>query len=119
MSGLLLDDLKKFSVVPPNFREKDPRSLLYHFPSLPAVTYAKLMQIYSFNQSLEVAESVANFSGYILLPARCMNWKRVKGHFERRVKVGKHNFYMMREYELTKFERRKLINYIDEIHVVD
>lgn len=117
MSVLLLEELKEYSVVPRRFKAKDPRALLYHFPSLPIVKYAKLMQKYSFNQALEAAEGVAHYSGYLLLPSRCMHWQRVKNHFERRVKVGKHTFYLMRLKELTKSERQKLMYYIDDLSV--
>lgn len=117
MNDLLIHNLKEYSIVPKNFKGKDPRALLYHFPSLPIVKYAKLMQKYSFNQALEAAESVANYSGYLLLPSACMHWQRVKNHFERRVKVGKNTFYLMRDYELTRSEKNKLMNYIDDLQV--
>ncbi|MEM5678845.1 hypothetical protein AAHB46_00680 [Bacillus paranthracis] len=39
------------SVIPNKFQDKDPRQLLYHFPTLPAVKLAKLYQEYCFLNS--------------------------------------------------------------------
>lgn len=108
-----MDELKKYSIVPPG-NDKDPRALLYHFPSLPIVKYAKMMQKYSFIQAVAAAEKVAHLSNYILLPSKCMHWQRVKKNNERRVKVGKNTFYLMRLNELTKSEHQKLLYYIDD-----
>lgn len=116
MTNELMDDLKAYSIVPADFDEKDPRMLPYHFPSFPVVKFAKLMQIYSFNKTLSAIQDVAHRQGYVLLPAVCMHWGRVKKFGqERRAKVGKHNFYMMRLNELTQVEINKLQNYIREM----
>ena len=112
-----MDDLKAFSIVPKNFNKKDPRQLLYHYPSLPIVKYAKLMQTYSFNQALSVAEDLAHRQGYILLPFKCIHWQRAQKYgLERRVKIGKYSFYLMRLKEITKSEQSKLDYYIKEIN---
>lgn len=109
-----MDDLKKYSIVPPG-NDKDPRALLYHFPSLPIVKYAKMMQKYSFIQAVESAERVAHLSNYILLPSKCMHWQRVKKNHERRLKIGKNTFYLMRLNELTRMEKQKLLYYIEDL----
>lgn len=111
-----MDDLKAYSIVPADFDAKDPRTLPFHFPSFPVVKFAKLMQKYSFNKTLFAIQEVANRQGYILLPAVCMHWERVKKFGqERRARVGKNNFYLMRLNELTKLEISKLQNYIEEM----
>lgn len=65
-------NLKKYSLVPTEYKEKDPRALPYLYPTkLNLVAYAKKMQEFTFYQSLEAAETVANNVGYVLLP-----WER-------------------------------------------
>src|SRR5690606_32501187 len=108
--------MEEYSIVPPQYKKKDPRSLLYHFPSLPIVKYAKLMQQFSFYQALEVAENLANRQGYILLPWSCIHWQRAKNFGrDRKVKIGRKSFFMMRLDELTKSEKEKLEMYIEEM----
>lgn len=112
-----MDDLKEFSIVPKKFGEKDPRELIYHFPSFPIVKYAKIMQVFTFNTALKVAEELANKQGYLLLPFCCIHWQRAqKFGTERRFKIGKKTFYLMQPKELTKTEKNKLIMYIEEIN---
>jgi len=111
-----LIDLKEYSILPEDYKSKDPRNLLYHFPSLPVVKYAKLMQTWSFYQALGVAEDLAHRQGYVLLPSFCMHWQRVQKHGpDRRVKIGRNSFYLMRLKELTKTEKNKLENHIEEV----
>lgn len=112
------NEQKKFSIVPQNYdKDKDPRALLYHYPSLPIVKYAKLMQVYMHNAMLQVAQEIADNLDYILVPARCMHWERVKKIGSgRRVRVGRHNFYLLKEKEMTKAEIRKLLLYMDQIN---
>lgn len=108
-------DLKKYSVVNQKYKEKDPRTLLYHFPSLPVITYAKMMQTYSFHQAVDAAERVSHHHGYLLVPSICIHWGRVKKFVNRRVKIGRNNFYFLRPKEMTKVEKEKLKNYIEDL----
>lgn len=110
-----LSDLKEYSILPKDYKSKDPRNLLYHFPSLPIVKYAKLMQTFSFHQALGVAEDLGHRLGYVLLPSHCMHWQRIQKNGERRVKIGRNSFYLMRLNELTRNEKSKLINHIEEV----
>lgn len=108
--------MQEYSIVPAQYKKKDPRALLYHYPNLPIVKYAKLMQQFSFFQALEVAEDLANRQGYILLPWTCMHWQRAKLYGrDRKVKIGRNSFFMMKLDELTKSEREKLELYIQEM----
>lgn len=111
-----MNELKEFSIVPKEFEKKDPRQLLYHFPSLPVVKYAKLMQVYSFNTTVKVAEELANRQGYVLLPFKCIHWQRAQKFSERRLKIGKNTFYLMQLKELTGNEKSKMIDYIEEVN---
>jgi|SRR5690625_313484 len=104
------------SILPPKYKKRDPRQLLYHFPNMPVVKYAKMMQKYSFNHALAVAEDVAHKNGYILIPYDCMHWQRTQRFSDRRVKIGRNSFFMMREKELTKSERIKLQIYLEELN---
>lgn len=104
------------SILPPKYRDKDPRQLLYHYPSMPVVKYAKMMQEFSFYHALAVAEDIAHRQGFILVPYSCMHWERKKRFAaDRRVKIGRRSFYMMRESELTPHEKRKLQKYVEQI----
>ncbi|OIJ22058.1 hypothetical protein BKP45_05115 [Anaerobacillus alkalidiazotrophicus] len=106
-----------FSVVPERYKDKDPRALLYHFPSLPKVKFAKLMAQFTYYKQLEVAEDLANRQGYILLPFVCMHWQR-RGQFtpDRKVKIGRNSFFMMKINELTKSEEFKFKDFLYEVH---
>ncbi|KAF0994414.1 hypothetical protein V2J23_00790 [Geobacillus thermoleovorans] len=104
-----------YSLVPEHYKDKDPRTLLYHFPSIPVVKFAKITQRFYFFKQLEVAQDIANRLGYILVPSVCMHWERVKTFADRRVRIGRNSFFMMRPNELTELEHRKLQDYLDEI----
>lgn len=106
----------KISLVPKNYKKKDPRTLPYLYPdSINIVSYAKSVQRFSFYQTLEVAEDLARRQGFILLPWSCMHWERAKNYgYDRKVKIGRKSFFMMKPSELTKTEIRKLNNYIEE-----
>ncbi len=108
--------MQHFSVVPVKYKDKDPRALVYHFPSMPIVKFAKLMAQFTYYKQLEVAEDLANRQGYILLPFNCMHWQR-RGQFpERKVKIGRNSFFMMKITELTKSEEIKLKDFLYEVH---
>ena len=109
-------DVNKVSVVKQNYNEKDPRKLAYLYPSINIVVYAKKVQEFCFYQSLDVAEDLANRQGYLLLPYSCMHWTRAKNYADdRKVKIGRKSFFMMKPHELTKNEINKLYDYIWEV----
>lgn len=115
---ILQSNQLKYNVVPDKHNNKrDPRSLLYHYPSLPIVKYAKLMQEYMHNSMLKLAQDMADQLCYVLVPASCIHWERVKkiGN-DRRVRVGRHNFYLLLENEMTKTEVKKLLLYMDKLN---
>lgn len=111
---MTLDD---FTLIPEKYKEKDPRALLYLYPnSLNIVAYAKKMQKFSFYQALEVAEDLAKRQGYILLPFSCIHWERAKKYgVDRRVKIGRKSFFLMKITELTKTEKEKLRLHLDDL----
>ncbi|ACJ33179.1 hypothetical protein [Anoxybacillus flavithermus] len=104
-----------YSLVPQHYKDKDPRTLLYHFPSIPVVKFAKITQKFYFFKQLEIAQDIVNRMGYILLPSVCMHWERVKQFAERRIKIGRNSFFMMKIEELTEKEKEKLNEYVSEL----
>lgn len=114
-------DLKigNLSLIPSGYKDRDPRALLYFFPSLPKVRFAKILNEFYYYKTLESVEEAANKMGFILLPRACMNWQRCRDYSEdRKVKVCGRTFFMMKINELTNAEKRKLKEYIEE-HVVN
>lgn len=110
--------MERYSLIPKRIKQKgDPRTLAYYYPtSLNIVAYAKKMQEFSFYQALAVAEDMASKQGYILVPWSCMNWQRAKNYgSDRKVKIGRKSFFIMRENELTKSEQIKLQEYLREL----
>lgn len=103
-------NLKEFSLVPKDYREKDPRTLPYLYPTtLNIVAYAKKMQEFSFYQALEVAENLAKRQGFILLPWSCIHWERAKKlGYDRKIKIGRKSFFLLKMNEMTKTEKLKL-----------
>ena len=106
-----------FSVVPAGYRDKDPRTLLYHFPSMPKVVYAKKMQEFCFWYALEAAERVAHREGYLLVPYECLHWARKKVYAAegRKIKIGRRSYFLMRPHEMTENEKKKFEQFLSEI----
>ncbi|MBG9585542.1 hypothetical protein [Cytobacillus firmus] len=111
-------NLEQISLIPRGYKNKDPRSLLYLYPnSVNIVAYAKKMQQFSFYQSLEIAEDLAKRQGFILLPWECIHWQRAKAFgVDRKLKIGRKSFFLMKVSELTKNEKLKLELYLYEIN---
>lgn len=110
--------LENFTLLPKDFKNKDPRPLLYLYSkTINIVSFNKQMQKYSFYRSLEVAEDLAKRQGFILLPWECIHWQRAKLFgADRKVKIGRKSFFLMKIDELTKNERLKLDSYLQDIH---
>lgn len=108
--------IEDITLIPKNYKLNDPRPLSYLYTnSINIVAYAKKMQKFSFYQSLEIAEDLANRQGFILLPFDCIHWQRAKAFGkDRKVKIGRKSFFLMKIDELTKNEIKKL-----EIHLYE
>lgn len=103
------------SIVPVR-RVSDPRQLLYHYPTMPVIRYAKLAADFYQDQLLRLAEDLAARQGFILVPASCLSWrKKQEIASERQVSIGKHSYYMMRHDEMTQSAQRKLQAYIEDL----
>jgi hypothetical protein len=112
--------VNEFSLVPKGYREKDPRPFAWLYPkSINIVSYAKSMQKFAFYQALEVAEDLAKRQGFILLPWVCIHWQRAQSFgIDRKVKIGRKSYFLMKPHELTKSETMKLEKYLEELHEV-
>lgn len=110
------NEIKNISLVPKNYKDKDPRPLTYLNPTtVNIVVYTKKVQQFNYYQLLDLAEDLAKRQGFILLPYQCMHWQRAKEYgSDRKVKVGRKSFFMMKPSELTKNEKIKLIDYVNE-----
>ncbi|MGR5977255.1 hypothetical protein ACT7DE_30615 [Bacillus paranthracis] len=105
------------SVIPNKFQDKDPRQLLYHFPTLTSGEVSEIISRVLFFKQLELAEDMAHKMGFILVPYECMHWQRKKAFgSDRKVKVGRNSYFMMQQNELTRTERRKLEEYLEELN---
>ncbi|EXX79717.1 hypothetical protein RirG_002870 [Rhizophagus irregularis DAOM 197198w] len=72
------------------------------------------MQIFAFYQSLEIAEDLAKRQGFVLVPWECMHWQRAKLFgVDRKVKIGRKSYFMMKITDMTKTEMKKLENYLE------
>lgn len=114
--------LHDFSLIPNDFREKDPRQLAYLYPQRiissrqKFIAYNKKMQSFCYYHSLDVAEKIAKQLNYILLPASILHWRRKKTlGAERRVQIGRNIFYLVSRTELTDKEAEELVEYAAEI----
>jgi hypothetical protein len=111
-------NVQEFSLVPKGYKNKDPRPFAYLYTkSINIVSYAKSMQKFAFYQALEVAEDLAKKQGFILLPWSCIHWQRAQSFgIDRKVKIGRKSFFLMKPNELTKGETMKLEKYLEELH---
>lgn len=107
--------MTNYSIVPQG-RCRDPRQLLYHYPSIPVVRYAQLVAEFHHIQMLRLAEDIAHKQGFLLVPASVLHWRQKQEiAAERQVTVGKQVFYMMRKTELSKRALEKLQEYLEEL----
>ena len=107
--------MTSFSIVPVR-RVRDPRQLLYHYPSIPVVRYAQMAADFYQDQMLRLAEELAHRQGFVLVPASCLGWrKKQEIAAERQVYIGRRSFYMLRPDELTKSEKEKIMDYLAEL----
>lgn len=115
----------EFSIVPPNFKDKDPRGLAKLYPKMirrnnqSFIGFLKEMQAFDFYNSLNMFEEYAHENGFILLPATIIHWRRRNElGSKRRIRVGRNAFYLMREDELNKREKERLADYIKDVRRV-
>lgn len=113
--------MNNFSLVPDDYKTNDPRMLAYLYPESiirsqqSFISYNKKISKFIYYHSLEVAEHMASIMDCILVPASCIHWRRAKQlGAKRRVHVGRNVFYLVKESELTKNEKKKLLDHVNE-----
>ena len=112
------DILQQFTLVPTDYKDKDPRQLAFHYKSQivqserALITYNKYISKFLYYHSLQAAEQVAKTFGYILLPAECLHWRRATALSSRRVYVGRKSFYTLQPDEIQKTEKMKLLRFL-------
>lgn len=117
-------DIKKFTIVPESYRDKDPRQFGYHqrnqmlTSERAFVTYNKYISNFLFYHSLQAAEEVAKCFDRILVPTNCLNWRRAQELAQRRIYVGRKSFYTMAPTELRLIEKKKLLRYLESEGVI-
>ncbi|MBM7543263.1 hypothetical protein [Amphibacillus cookii] len=110
-------EINALSIVPKGYKDKDPRPLTYLNPTtINIVSYTKSVQLFNYYQMLELAEDLAKRQGFILIPWSCIHWQRAKEFgVDRKVKIGRKSFFMIRDSEMTKVERYKYSEYVREV----
>jgi hypothetical protein len=95
------------TIVPAEKVEKDPQTLLYHFPSMHPVRYQKLLSEYTYWKQVQISEKVARMSGMLLVPRECIHWKRKMKLEHRKVTIQKRAFFVLSESEMSRIELEK------------
>ena len=115
-----LIDFENFTLVPADYKRKDPRQMAYNYANTirntenGLVIYNRYVQQFIYYHSLDTAEQVARAFNYILVPSCCIHWRRAKHFKNRRVLVGREAFYTMGLSELNKTELKKLLEYMED-----
>lgn len=98
--GLLMPSLINETVV-----AKDPTKLLYLYPSMPKIRYAKMVDSYYKAQAILAAEKAAKANNCLLVPARCIHYKRRDQ--SRRITIYGRSYYIMPIDDMTDLELAK------------
>ncbi|MEE6208997.1 hypothetical protein U3A55_02345 [Salarchaeum sp. III] len=60
---------------------------------------------------------MADKLGFMLVPGSCMHYRRKQRFAEdRKVKVGRNVFFMMKDQELTNREKNNLLLFLEDVH---
>lgn len=95
------------TIVPREKIDKNPETLLFHFPSIHPVQYTKMHAEYYKWKAIQAAESTAAACGFALVPSDCFHWRRKSNMSKRRVKIGKQSFFTLKINELSESEYLK------------
>lgn len=114
--------MTKYSVVPANLAERDPRPIAYRFPEsvrksdIKFVAWIKRLQRFNNFNTLKIIEDfIKADSGRYLVPGTIMNWRRRNKYKNSRVEVGNYAFFAMHLSDLTPVEMYKYEEYVKEI----
>lgn len=102
--------MKQLTLVDHAKLKKNPRGLLYLYPSIPAIRYKKIADRYHENYALDVAEQLAKMFGCHLVPAACIHHSRKVP--SRRIMIYGRSYYAKRPDELSKTEMRRFLEHV-------
>lgn len=85
--------------------KKDPTKLLYLYPSMPKIRFAKQVDAYYRAQAIAAAELAAKANHCLLVPARCIHYKRRDQ--SKRVVIYGRSYYIMHKDDMTELEWAK------------
>lgn len=102
----------KLSILPER-KLDDPRTLLYFYPKMPAVRFAKLITDFHNDEKLRMAEAIANSLGAFLVPSGCLHWRFRKNYSDRMVQVGYQTYYTLKREEMTDGAWRKFSDHVE------
>ncbi|MED4570976.1 hypothetical protein P9302_16050 [Brevibacillus agri] len=102
----------RLSIIPNSDPVKDPRTLLYFYPKMPAVRFAQMVSEYHNDDKLRMAESIAHSLGAYLVPSSCLHWRFKQQHADRKVQVGYQTYYSLRREEMTDGAFQKFVDHV-------
>src|SRR5690625_1345195 len=109
--------MTNISIIPKHANQTDPRQLLYHYPSMSAIRYAKLSSNFYHWKMVEIAEELARIQNMLLVPSPVLHWRKKQDIEEKhKIKIGKHMYYLVEPEKLTKSEKNKLKEYIEGLN---
>lgn len=91
---------------------RDPRQLLYHYPSLSAVKYMYISERFYRNFTLKTAEDICKMFGYLVVPATCL--RSTSKDASRRLLIHGYAYYVKQPTELTRPELRRYLECVQE-----
>lgn len=86
---------------------RDPRGLLFKFPSISAVRYKYISDRFYRNYTLYVAEKIARMFGCYLVPAACVHHTRKRA--DRRIMIHGYSYYVRHPHEMNNTEMNKFL----------
>lgn len=95
-------------------RLRDPRGLLYKFPSMSAVRYKYISDRFYRHYTLDVAEKIARMFGCYLVPAACVHHSRKRA--DRRIMIHGYSYYVRHPDEMNETELKKFFETVGGVH---
>lgn len=110
---------KKQNFFPVDYRTKDPRVFLYHWPSNSTPAFiSKSFSNFLYASAFELMDSLATHKKQIILPFKCVTGKRLvylKDKNYLSFKIAKESYFMLNESELEETEKKNLQEYLKSL----
>ena len=98
----------KLSLIDNDVLNKNPKNLVYLYPSMPKIRLAEKMETYYRAQTIRAAEQAAFTISSLLVPASCIHYKR-RDQNKRVVLFGR-SYYIVRRDQMTYLEMQKYVD---------